>query len=228
MAGMCGRYTLKTPPVALADLFGLASPPEVTPRFNVAPTQMVLCVRQQDGIPAASMLKWGLIPSWADDPSIGNRLINARSETAAAKPAFRSAFKRRRCLIAADGFYEWQKLDSRRKQPWYFQLRDEEPFAFAGLWETWRDPEGTDVATCTILTTDANDVVAPVHDRMPVILPPERCDLWLDSAIEGGAQLRSLLAPSPAREMTAAAVSSRVNSPKNEGPELIVPADEPS
>lgn len=220
---MCGRYTLRTNPQQLALAFGFEElPAELVPRYNVAPTQDVLVVRQHDRDRAASMLRWGLIPSWSKDAAIGGRLINARAETVAEKPAFRAAFKSRRCLIAADGFYEWQKLDAKRKQPWYFRLRSDEPFAFAGLWETWRSPEGHAVETCTLITGAPNELVAPVHDRMPVILPPERYDLWLDLKANP-AQLTSLLLPYPPEEMSANAVSPLVNSPRHEGPELLEP-----
>ena len=204
---MCGRYTLKTPAKEIAKLFGVLDLPDLVPRRNISPTQQVLCFRQENGEPRAAMLKWGLVPSWAAEPSIGSKMINARAETVAEKPAFRSAFRKRRCLIAADGFYEWQKLDAKKKQPWRFHLRDEEPFAFAGLWESWRGADGSELQSCTLVTTGANELVAPAHDRMPVILPPERYDLWLDPAFEGVPQLRSLLVPYPASEMAAEPVS---------------------
>ena len=130
------------------------------------------------------MLHWGLIPSWAKDAAIGNRMINARADGVASKPSYRAAFKARRCLIAADGFYEWQKLDAKRKQPWYFRLKDDEPFAFAGLWESWKSPDGQTVESCTLITGEPNELVAPVHDRMPVILPPERYNVWLDAGCQ--------------------------------------------
>lgn len=179
-------------------------------------------MRDEGDGPTAVHVWWGLVPSWANDVAIGNRLINTRAETVAEKPAFRSAFKRHRCLIVADGFYEWQKLDAKRKQPWFFRLPDDEPFAFAGLWESWQAPDGSVIETGCIISTEANAVLAPVHDRMPVILPPERYARWLDPAAEGGAALLRLLRPYEG-PMNADPVSSQVNSPRNEGPELTKP-----
>src|SRR5438067_3297187 len=167
---MCGRFTLTAPREALTSLFPLFDIPDVTPSYNVAPTQAVLAVRVPAGRdkPELAALKWGLVPGWADDPAIGNRLINARAETVAEKPAFRAAFRQRRCLVLADGFFEWQKVNG-RKQPYYFGLRRGEPFAFAGLWERW-DKGEIPLETCTLLTTEANTLLRPLHDRMPVIL----------------------------------------------------------
>ena len=223
---MCGRFTLRTNPHEFATLFGLNSVPDLPPRYNIAPTQDVLCIRDSGAFDAsarqAALLRWGLVPGWADDPKIGNKLINARSETVAAKPSFRSAFKRRRCLIVADGFYEWQRLAA-GKQPWFFRLADDEPFAFAGLWETWSHGDGPPLETCCLLTTDANTVVGAVHDRMPVILPPADHGRWLDPATDAK-RLHALLRPYPADAMTALAVSPQVNSPRHEGPELLAPA----
>lgn len=218
---MCGRYTIKTPAKELTRLFGELPFPDLVPRYNVAPTQPVLCVREHHGEKQALMMRWGLVPSWAKDVSIGNKMINARAETVADKPSYRAAFKRRRCLVVADGFYEWKKLDGRGKQPWYFTLQDDEPFAFAGLWETWQSPDGSELETCTLITGEPNELVKPVHNRMPVILPPERYDLWMDPKVEGGAQLVSLLGPYPAEEMKATPVSDAVNSPRNDFPQLI-------
>jgi putative SOS response-associated peptidase YedK len=223
---MCGRFTLKTPAKELTRVFGVLGVPELTPRYNIAPTQQVLCFRDEDGATQPAMLRWGLVPPRAPDASIGNRLINARAETVATVAAFRGPFAKRRCLIAADGFYEWQKLDARRRQPWLFRVVDEEPFAFAGLWEAWHGPNGAELETCALITTDANELVAPIHDRMPAILSPERYDLWLDPAVENVRQLEGLLKPYPAAEMAAYPVSLHVNSPKNDGPELIVPVAE--
>jgi putative SOS response-associated peptidase YedK len=217
---MCGRYTLRANPRQLAEAFAVLRTPEVVPRFNVAPTQPILTIRDAgDGL-AAELVKWGLVPSWAKDPSIGNKLINARAETVREKPAFRAAFKRRRCVIAADGFYEWQRLDGRGKQPWFFRLPDDEPFGFAGLWETWEAPDGSAVETACIVTTEANATVAPVHDRMPVILPPEDHARWLDPEADGGPALLRLLRPYEG-PMDAYPVPSRVNSPKFDAPELV-------
>lgn len=175
---MCGRYNLRTPPDSWAEIFELLSTPDWQPRYNIAPTQTVPIVRL-DVLKQREMalVRWGLVPSWADDLSISNKLFNARSETASSKPAFRSAFKSRRCLIPVDGFYEWQKT-GRQKQPMHITRDDGRTFAFAGLWERW-DRGAVPVESCTILTTDANDLMRPIHDRMPVIIPPEDYERWL-------------------------------------------------
>jgi putative SOS response-associated peptidase YedK len=170
-------------------------------------------------------LRWGLIPSWAKDSSIGSKLINARSETVAEKPSFRSAFKHRRCLVVADGFYEWQKQQG-TKQPFYFRLRDEQPFGFAGLWEKWSSPTQEEIISCTILTTTANELLQSIHDRMPVILDPKDYDLWLDPEVQTPQPLQSLLSPYPAAAMTGYPVSKLVNSPKHNSPECIMPVNE--
>ena len=217
---MCGRYTLRTAAEEIAAAFGVEEMPAVEARYNIAPTQSVLSIRQSPGGREARWLKWGLIPSWAKDTAMGARLINARSETVAEKPAFREAFKQRRCLIPADGFYEWQRRDG-KKQPFYFRLRDERPFGFAGLWEKWRSPEGEVIESCAILTTEANELLRPVHDRMPVILHPEDYQLWLEEDARQRALLKELLRPYPAEEMLAYPVSATVNSPSNQGRSLI-------
>jgi putative SOS response-associated peptidase YedK len=170
------------------------------------------------------MLKWGLIPSWAKDPAIGNRLINARSETVAAKPSFRHAFRKQRCLIPTDGFYEWQKLD-KKKQPFYIRMKDKQLFAFAGLWEHWEDTSGSAIETCTILTTDANDILTPIHDRMPVILPATDYKLWLDSGVSETDHLVPLFRPYPPKKMEAVPVGTIVNNPKMEDPRCITPIE---
>lgn len=217
---MCGRYTLTTPVETLAEEFGLTeSLPEVSQSYNVAPTQEVAAVLNGSGR-HLEMLRWGLIPSWADDPRIGSRMINARSETAPEKPSFRKAFKERRCLILADGFYEWQKTNN-GKQPFYIRMENGSPFAFAGLWESWQDPEGPEVRSCTILTTDPNELLAPVHNRMPVILHPEDYELWLDPDVREVDLLSPLLVPYPADSMEAYPVSRRVNNPANDEPDCI-------
>ena len=178
---MCGRFLLHTPVDTLQRAFGFAERPNLRPRYNIAPTQTVPIVRQKDGGGRElALVRWGLIPSWAKEAGIGGRLINARAETVAEKPAFRGAFRKRRALVPADGFYEWRKREGDRpKQPLLVRRRDGQPFAFAGLWEHWRGPEG-EVETCTILTTEANAALAPIHDRMPVILDPACYDRWLD------------------------------------------------
>jgi putative SOS response-associated peptidase YedK len=216
---MCGRYTLTRPAPDVAAHLRVAVP-EQTPRWNIAPTQPVLCVRQTGtGQAEAVLLRWGLVPSWAADLSIGNRLLNARAETVREKPAFRTAFQRRRCLIAADGFYEWQTV-GKRKQPVHFRLGDGGPFAFAGLWERWSPPGAPPVETCTILTTAANELVRPVHERMPVILDPERYPAWLDPRVNDIALLHAWLGPYPAAAMTAAAANPAVNDARHEGAAL--------
>jgi len=219
---MCGRFTLTTNLGAIAKRFGVARfLEEVGPRYNIAPTQTVIVV-SDDGTRSLTEMRWGLIPAWAKDPTIGNRMINARAETVATKPAFRVALRKRRCLIPADGFYEWQQV-SRRKQPVYIVLKSREPFSFAGLWEIWISPDGEEVQSCTIITTEANELLKPVHDRMPVILTREAEAVWLDPLIQDPERLLPLLMPYPAEEMEAYPVSTKVNSPANEGPACIVP-----
>lgn len=221
---MCGRFTLITPAEALAEQFQLFEIPSLAPRYNIAPTQPVAVVRQVpgDGQRELVLLRWGLVPFWAKDPGIGARMINARSETVADKPAFRAAFRRRRCLVPADGFYEWQRLE-RGKQPFYVRLRDEKPFALAGLWEHWEGPDETTVNSCTLLTTEPNDLIRPVHSRMPVILAPKDYDLWLDPGVQKAELLRPLLRPYPSEGMLAYPVSTWVNKPKNDSPRCIEP-----
>jgi putative SOS response-associated peptidase YedK len=220
---MCGRYTLTVPVETLAEEFGVLGPlPDFPPSYNVAPTQEVAAVLADDGERHLEMLRWGLIPSWADDPGIGSRMINARSETVAEKPSFRRAFKERRCLIPADGFYEWKRTDN-GKQPYYLRMKDGRPFAFAGLWESWNRSGGDGIRSCTILTTDANELVGQVHHRMPVILAPENLDLWLDPDMREADLLLSLLFPYPADAMEAYPVSRFVNNPSNDAPACIEP-----
>ena len=220
---MCGRFSLSTPPEQIARQFRLTTTPSVTPHYNIAPTQNVSAIRTTDAGRQLAALRWGLIPAWADDAKIGNRMINARSETAATSPAFRRAFRERRCLIVADGFFEWQKVDAKTKQPFFIRLEDDAPFGFAGLWEAWRGPDGAVVESCTILTTTPNELVSAVHDRMPVLLPPTAYDTWLDPQQNDVATLQALLAPYPAEEMMAYPVTTLVNSPRNDGAELVAP-----
>ena len=219
---MCGRYTLSTPVEKLAGEFDISGPlPDLPPSYNVAPSQEVAAiVASGGGERRLELLRWGLIPAWADDSSIGSRMINARSETAAEKSSFRKAFKERRCLIPADGFYEWQKTNGGR-QPYHLKMRDGRLFAFAGLWESWKGDEEGEIRSCTILTTDANDLVGEVHHRMPVILPPETYDLWLDPAVREAEQLLSVLVPYPTEDMEAYPVSRRVNNPSNDEPGCV-------
>ena len=220
---MCGRYTLTARREAVAAAFDLDDFFDLPPRYNIAPTQWVPAVRldPEGGGREVSAFKWGLIPPWVDEPGIGNRLINARAETVAERPAFRSAFRRRRCLVVADGFYEWAREYG--KSPYYFRLRDGGPFAFAGLWERWERGEEP-VESCTLITTEANGVVAPVHGRMPVILKPEDYARWLDPGERRPAALAGLLVPIPEDRMVAHPVSKRVNNPRNEGPGCIEPS----
>jgi putative SOS response-associated peptidase YedK len=221
---MCGRFTLTDPDPEVAVQFGLAEMPALEPRYNIAPTQPVAAVRVVAEAAARELvlLRWGLIPFWAKDPEIGARLINARAETVAEKPAFRDAFKRRRCLVVADGFYEWQKQEG-KKQPFYIRLRAGRPFAFAGLWERWRAADASIVESCTLLTTGPNELMRPLHNRMPVILRPGDYELWLDPAVGQAELLQPLLVPYPAEEMEAYPVSRRVNSPDNDDPACVEP-----
>ena len=219
---MCGRYSLIADIQELARQFEFDGTGfENSPRYNVAPTQSVLTVTNRDER-QGEFMRWGLIPSWARDASIGNRMINARGETVAQKPSFRNALQRRRCLVLADGFYEWQKV-GKGKRPMRIVLRSREPFAFAGLWETWHSPEGETVRSCTIITTEANDLLRPVHERMPVILPRELEEFWLDGDVTDQAALTDVLSPYPDEPMEVYEVSTLVNKATNSGPDLIVP-----
>lgn len=195
---------------------------DLQPSFNIAPTQNVAVVLRDVNTRLVPM-RWGLIPSWAADPTIGSRLINARSETLTKRSAFKEAFKRRRCLVLADGFFEWQK-QGKAKIPFFIHLKSDRPFGFAGLYEIWTPPLIEPVITCTIVTTDANDLLRPLHNRMPVILPKGAENFWLDPDVEDPSRLLDLLQPYPADEMAAFRVSSLVNSVKNDSPECIEPA----
>ena len=217
---MCGRFTQRQPAPVIAQEFQVDEVPSVEARYNIAPTQTVLSIHQGADGREAKLLKWGLIPSWAKDPSIGAKLINARSETVAEKPSFREAFKKRRCLVPADGFYEWQRTGD-RKQPYFFRMRDDRLFGFAGLWERWKDEEGKVVETCSILTTEANELLQPIHDRMPVILHAEDYDLWLDEDARKQNLRTELLRPFPASAMVAYPVGALVNNPRSQGAGLI-------
>ncbi len=219
---MCGRYTLTSPLEGVRQVFDFVERPNLAPRFNIAPTQEVAAVRLgDDGARHFVALRWGLIPAWAKDAAIASRLINARGETVAEKPSFRSAFAQRRCLIIADGFYEW-KTENKKKQPYRIVMADRRPFAFAGLWENWRDPaSGDSVETCCIVTTDANTTLAPIHHRMPVILDPGDFSAWLDCAGPAAAA-QALLKPYPGK-MTAFRVSPRVNKVANDDAALLEP-----
>ncbi len=220
---MCGRFTLALPAETVQAFLGLATRPQLAPRFNIAPTQPVAVARLQTatGDRILELVRWGLIPHWASDPTIGARLINARAETLAQKPAFRSSFRQRRCLIPADGFYEWQKTAG-GKQPYHIRRLDGGPMAMAGLWDSWQAPDGDPISSCAIITTAANDLVRPIHDRMPVLLPPENFELWLDPAVSDTARLSELLAPAPATGLIAVPVSRRVNRADYDAPDLVV------
>ncbi len=217
---MCGRFAQRTSPKTLAKQFGVNEVPQIEARYNIAPTQNILAVQETLDGREMKWLKWGLVPSWAKDASMGARLINARSETVTEKPSFREAFKRRRCLIPANGFYEWQRTDG-KKQPYFFQLKEGQPFGFAGLWDKWKSEDGSVLETCTILTTVANEVLAPVHDRMPVILHHDDYELWLNEDERKRELLKDLLLPYPADEMTSYPVSTLVNNIRRQGADLI-------
>ena len=229
---MCGRYTQIASWSELVDLYRItegSSPLNLRPRYNIAPTQDVAVVRAESdgGGRSLTLMRWGLVPSWARDTGIGARLINARAETVAEKPSFRDAYRRRRCLIPADGFYEWQKRPGGAKQPYLITLRDEQPFAFAGLWERWdKAPDGRTVQTCAIITTEANDRLRPIHGRMPVILDAANHDAWLDALAHDGARAAALLRPYPSDAMAAWPVGAHVNSAANDDPKCMEPPGE--
>ncbi|HJV34286.1 SOS response-associated peptidase [Geomonas sp.] len=223
---MCGRFVFDLPLDLLIELFGLSAPTAVTPNFNVAPTQRVAVIRPDEaGRPRLDLLSWGLIPSWAKERSIASRMINARSETAGEKPAFRRLLKSRRCLLPASGFYEW-KSEGKRKAPLYFSLKDGSPLLLAGLWDSWRSPEGEVIESCTILTTDANELIDPFHDRMPVILPARCYRSWLQPGPDQLPPLPELCLPYPAELMQVWPVSPLVNSVHNNCAELVRPLQE--
>jgi putative SOS response-associated peptidase YedK len=217
---MCGRFTLSANKQRLQKTFPMFDLMEIPPRYNIAPTQQVLAVRQEDAErPKGTTMRWGLIPSWAKEKKIAASLINARSDSVADKPSFRNAFKRRRCLILADGFYEWRK-GSTPKQPFHIRRKDGEPFAFAGLWERWTGEEPA-IESCTIITTDANDAVRTLHDRMPVILEPRDYGRWLDPTNSDPGVLQEMLRQYPAEQMATVPVSLYVNNARNEGVECL-------
>ena len=222
---MCGRFAFYSPREAITDLFDVEFPLELEPHFNIAPTQFVVGLRRSDVEDEAkiepALLKWGLIPSWSKDPRIGNRMINARAETVHTKPAYRAAFKRRRCVILADGFFEWRRTDD-GKVPYFICKKSRQPFAMAGLWERWSGSESS-VETCTIITTSANRVLTELHDRMPVILSTDRALEWISAETEFSDDLRSLLMPANDDLLQFWEVGRAVNNSRNEGPELIEP-----
>lgn len=220
---MCGRFTLKASLGQLASMLSAALPNRLEPRYNVAPEQQVLAIRQRapQGPREFVFLEWGLVPYWADAPEIGHRLINARCETLATKASFRIPFHKRRCLIVADGFCEWQRR-GHHQQPYLIQRKDERPFAFAGLWDRWQQ-EGVTIESCVVITTDANDLVRPLHDRMPVIIAPQDYELWLDPGMQAVARLQPFLRPSPSDHFAALPVSTLVNDPNHDVAACVEP-----
>lgn len=221
---MCGRYSLYVDYRTLLERFGIeetaVEETDYAASYNIAPSQQVLAVVNNGTKNRLGFLKWGLVPPWAKDEKIGYKMINARAETAAEKPSFRQAFKKKRCIILADSFYEWRRTNE-GKTPMLIKMKSGEPFAFAGLWESWKSPDGQVVNSCTILTTEANDLMGTIHDRMPVVLSKEGEQLWLDPKVQDPDQLGKLLKPFDSKEMEAYEVSDAVNSPKHNGPELI-------
>ena len=221
---MCGRFSQTATPDVIADQFEVNEPPLFKPRYNIAPSQQVATIRLN---PEAAkrecvMLRWVLIPSWAKDPKIGNQCINAKGETVAEKPSFRAAFKKRRCLVIADGFYEWQ-LQGKQKQPMWIGLKSKRPFAFAGLWEHWTPAEGEPIESCTIITTEPNKLMQNIHNRMPVILTPHDYDLWLDPTMQQVETVKPLLRPFTSEELVAYPVSTLVNNPRHDAPQCLEP-----
>jgi putative SOS response-associated peptidase YedK len=217
---MCGRYTLTSAPEALR--FRYEEQPNFPPRYNIAPTQPIAIVRLVQGKRQFALVRWGLLPSWVKDPKTFTLLINARGESVVEKPAFRAAMKRRRCLIPADGFYEWQAAGA-RKRPFYVHAKLGAPLAFAGLWETWTGPNGEELETATIVTTRANRLLAAIHDRMPVIVPPQGFELWLDSAHVDATTAAALIAPAPEGLLETYEISTAVNRTANDNPKLLEP-----
>ncbi|MDQ7092741.1 SOS response-associated peptidase [Desulfosporosinus sp. PR] len=219
---MCGRFSF----VALVDIIErfrlIQFEFDFVPRYNIAPSQPVPVVIRQDGKNSLHLFKWGLIPYWAKDASIGDKLINARAETLEEKPSFRGLLARKRCLIIADGFYEW-KEEGRRKKPYRITLQDGKSFAFAGLWDSWLSPAGQTINSCTIITTTSNKLLEPIHHRMPVILPQDKESLWLDESVTYNQEIKELLRPFPAEQMVVHEVSTLINSSRYDGPECVFP-----
>ena len=221
---MCGRFSQTASPEVIAQQFELIDPPLFNPRYNIAPSQPVVAIRIDPDTTTRRLvqLRWGLIPSWAKDPKIGNQCINAKAETVAEKPAFRAAFKKRRCFVVASGFYEWQ-VRGPVKQPMWIGLRSKRPFAFAGLWEHWTPAEREPRETCTIITTEPNELMQSIHNRMPVILARTSYDQWLDPTFQQAEPLTALLRPYPSEELTAYPVSTLVNNPRHDAPQCLEP-----
>ena len=219
---MCGRFVRITPVSVLAVKFKTEKVfSNLAPSYNIAPTQEVVIINDE-GVRQLIQCKWGFIPSWTKDPSIGYMMINARSETVARKPAFRSAFKKKRCLVIADGFYEW-RAEGKKKFPMYIRLKSGECFAFAGLYNLWTSPDGKQTCTCTIITTEANEAIKPIHDRMPVILPRDKEDIWINPTLDDKEELLAVLKPYTSEEMEAYQVSTQVNTPYHNMPSNIQP-----
>ncbi|HEX7737880.1 MAG TPA: SOS response-associated peptidase [Ktedonobacteraceae bacterium] len=216
---MCGRYTLITDISRIAESFGVAPALQAQPRYNIAPTQDIVAILN-NGSPHMSLLRWGLIPAWAKDETIGSRMINARAETLVEKPSFRNLLRGRRCLVVADGFYEWRS-EGKNKTPMYITLQDDQPFAFAGLWDLWKSTDGRQVQSCTIVTTEPNELMASIHNRMPAILRPKAYEDWLNPQLRDDDVLTHLLKPYPAELMKARTVSKLVNNPRNDIAEIL-------
>jgi putative SOS response-associated peptidase YedK len=217
---MCGRFTFDIPPELLAAIFGLREVPEVSPSYNIAPTQHVAVIRQISDHNSLDLMKWGLVPPWAKDPAIGSQMINTRSETVTEKPSFRHAIRYHRCIVPAGGFFEWLRT-GKNKTPMYIRRKDGGPLGLAGIWEEWKSPDGSSLDTFSILTTTANKLVAPIHDRMPVLLAPDEYPTWLNRHLTDPDQLKPLYQPFPADLLEAYPVSESVNSPRNNSPENI-------
>ncbi len=221
---MCGRFTQTATTAIIAEQFGVTAPSHLQPRYNIAPSQPIAVIRIEPDRTTRTlvMLRWGLIPSWAKDPKIGNQCINAKAETVAEKPSFRAAFKKRRCLVVATGFYEWQ-VQGRTKQPMWIGLQSQRPFALAGLWEQWTPADGEPLETCSIITTEPNGFMAKIHNRMPVILAPASYDQWLDPTFQHIEPLKALLRPYLGEELKAYPVSTLVNNPRHDVPQCLEP-----
>lgn len=219
---MCGRYTFTSAPEAIRQLFGYLEQPDFPPRYNIAPTQPIAIVRLAEDVRHFALVRWGLLPSWVKDPKVFSLLINARGESISDKHAFKSAMKYRRCLVPADGFYEWQR-DGERRRPFYVRAKSGSPLAFAGLWEVWTGPNGEEVETAAIVTTRANGTLSPIHDRMPVIVPPKAFDLWLNCQEVDATTAAALIAPAPDDFLEAYEISPAVNRTANDSPRLLDP-----
>ncbi len=220
---MCGRFILTATPEELAALFGYLDGDWFPPRYNIAPSQPIAVIRLARGARRFALVRWGLVPAWVEDPGKFSLLINARAEGLAARPAFKAAFQYRRCLVPATGFYEWRRGGGRQRQPYLVRRRDRRPMALAGLWETWMGRDGSEIDSACIVTTEANRVVAAIHDRMPVILDPGDCDRWLDSAAHPAGSVRDLFRPAPDGLLDAVPVDPRVNKAENDDPALLEP-----